>query len=134
MFACSGKYGQLKKAESGMGIEQLADHFDDYHVSYAGVAINKPTAVLFDPKGDDRSITLHPYWTPVKDRAELSEILNYMRPVYTQVYLYRVMGPGEQVFGYIFMLNVSPLIRVVDEKTLWIGNITLRNFEGAGQN
>ena len=136
IFGCvaSGKYGRLRLAGSDMTIDQLVKHWEDYHVSYAGVSVTQPNAILFDPKGDDKVITLHQYWATVKDKSELSEIIRWMGPMSSRVALYRIMGPGDQVFGYIYMSNMSPLIRVVDEKTLWIGNITLRNIEGAGQN
>ena len=136
LYGCvaSGEYGRLGLAGSDMTIEQLVTHWEDYHVSYAGVNTNKPNAILFDPKGDDKVITLHKFWTPVKDKSKLSEIMVWMPPVDPRVALYEIRGPGEQVFGYIYMFNAAPLIRVVDEKTLWIDNITLREFEGAGQN
>ena len=136
IFGCmaSGKYGRLTLAGSDMTIEQLMTQWKEYHIFYAGVSVSQPNAILFDPRGDDRVITLHEYWAPVKNRSELSEIMGWMGPVGSRAALYKIMGPGEQVFGYIYMSNMSPLIRVVDEKTLWIGNMTVRNIEGASQN
>jgi len=136
IYGCvaSGKYGRLTLAGSDMTIKQLVTHWEDYHVSYAGVNKNTANAILFDPKGDDKVITLHKFWAPVKDKSEVSEIIDWMGPVSSRAALYKIMGPGEQVFGYIYMLRASPLIKVVDERTLWIGNITLRDFKGADQN
>ncbi len=136
IFGCvaPAKYGRISKAGSGVTIAQLVTHWEQYQVSWAGVSSSQPNAILFDPKGDDRAITLHPYWAPVKDKSELSEIMGWMGPAGSRVALYEIKGPDDQVYGFIYMANVVPLIRVVDEKTLWVGNMTLRNIEGTNQN
>lgn len=135
-FGCMepGKYGRLGIAEPDMTIEQLVKHWQDYRVSYAGVNRTQPTALLFDPKGDDRVLTLHRFWGSVNSQDELSEVIQWMRPSSTRVVLYKIMGPGNQVFGYLYTFITPPTIKVVDDKTLWVGNMTLRDFEGAAQN
>lgn len=135
-FGCTapGKYGHLSMAGSDMTIEQLVKHWEDYQVSYAGVNRTQPTALLFDPKGDDLAITLHRYWASVNTKAELSEIMRWMQPPGARIVLYNILDPGDRVFGYLYMLTSPPLIKCVDDRTLCIGNITLRDFEGASQN
>ena len=74
----SGKYGRFTLAGSGMTIQQLVTHWEDYNISYAGVNKDTANAILFDPKGDDKVITLHKFWAPVKDKSELTEIIDWM--------------------------------------------------------
>ena len=130
LFGCveSGKYGRLTMAGSAMTIEQLQRHWKDYHVSYAGVDVTLPNAILFDPKNDGREITLQKYWVSVTNAEKLSEVMRWIQVWKSQPpSLYEVKGPGGQVFGYLYMLPSSPVIKVVDDKTLWIGDLSLRN-------
>ena len=46
--------------------------------------------------------------------------------------LYSVVGPGGQFFGYLYMLPSNPEIKVVNDKTLWIGNLSERRDEKMG--
>ena len=58
----------------------------------------------------------------------------WMQPSGGRIALYKILGPAQQVFGYLYILASPPEIKVVDDRTLWIGNVTLRDFEGASQN
>ena len=130
LFGCveSGNYGRLGMAGSSMTIEQLQTHWKDYTVSFAGVNVKLANAILFDPKNDGREITLQQYWVPVNSAEELSELMRWIHVFKSQPpSLYEVKGPGGQVFGYLYMLPSAPEIKVIDDKTLWIGDLSLRN-------
>lgn len=135
VFGCveSGSYGRLTMAGSDMTIEQLQKQWKDYKVSYAGVKVESVNAILFDPRNDGREITLQKYWAPIKDSGELSELLRWIHVFKAEPpSLYRVLGPGGQVFGYLYMLPSTPEIKVVDENTLWIGDLSVRTNETTG--
>ena len=123
-FGCvaSEGYGQLRLAGSEMNIEQLVKHWEEYDVFWTGVE-SQSGAVLFGLKGDNKVITLHEYWSTVKDKSQLSEVIGLLQRAGGSAALYKLMGPGNQVFGYIYKSTPSPLIRIVDEKTLYVDRI-----------
>ena len=137
LFGCveSGNYGRLTRPGSDMTIDYLQKHWQNYKVSYAGVDVGSVNAILFDPKGDGRQITLQQFWVSVNDAAKLSELVRWIHVFKIEgPSLYGVAGPGGQVFGYLYMLPSSPLIKVVDDKTLWIGNLSDRSDDNMGAN
>jgi hypothetical protein len=92
-------------------------------VNYAGVAPRTASAVLFDPKDDDMTLagTRKPWetkadakegnWVEVKrnsDAATQEEVQRLVRVIKTQRWaqfyprLYRIVGPDEKTYGYLF--------------------------------
>ena len=124
-FGCvaSEKYGQLRLAGSEMNIEQLVTHWEEYDVFWAGVE-SQSAAILFGLKGDNKVITVHEYWATVKDKSQLSGLIGLLQRAGASAALYKLIGPGDQVFGYIYKSTPSPSIRIVDEKTVWVDRIT----------
>ena len=129
----SGKYGRLRMAGPDMTIDQLLKNRQDYNVYWAGVSENNVNATLFDPKNDDSTFSLQHYWVPINDAAKLSDLVGWLNVFRVEPpSLYRVLGPGEKTFGYLYMLSSSPVIKVVDEKTLYLGNLSSRSESGSG--
>ncbi len=129
----SGKYGKFRPAGRDMTIEHLVKHWEDYNVYWAGVSVRLTNAILFDPKEDDLTFSPQRFWDPVDTEAELSEVMRWINNFGAEPpSLYRVIGPGDRTFGYLYMLPTSPLIRVVDERTLAISNISERGSIGIG--
>lgn len=135
LFGCveSGDSGRLTMTRSDITLDHLQTHWKDYKVSYAGVTADSVNAILFDPRTDGREITLQQFWVSVDDAGTLSSLISWIHIFKFQgPSLYSVVGPGGQVFGYLYMLPSSPQIKVVDEKTLWIGNLSERRDEKMG--
>ena len=135
LFGCveSGNRGRLTRPGSDMTIDHLQKHWQDYNVSYAGVNVGSVNAILFDPKSDGREITLQQFWDSVNDAGKLSDLISWIHVFKIEgPSLYGVVGPGGQVFGYLYMLPSSPQIKVVDDKTLWIGNLSERSDDKMG--
>ncbi len=123
-----GGYGTLRIAGQEMTIGRLAKDWKDYRVAYAGVRVSRPNAILFDPKNGDTTITLHEYWSPVEDQETLGDLLEWIQlfKLYGPPRLYKIMGPDSRIFGYLYTLDTGALIKVIDENTLWIDDMTLR--------
>ena len=135
LFGCvdPSKYGRIRTAGPDMTIDQLVKNQKDYDVYYAGVNVGLVNAILFDPKNDDRKITLQQYWVSANDESKLSECMRWINVFKSEPpSLYSVVGPGGNVFGYLYMLPSSPVIKVVDDKTLWIGDLSDRTSENLG--
>ena len=123
-----GPYGKLR-ITVGKGqnvtIEELEETWRNYHVYYAGVRIASPSAVVFDIRGDDRTITYHEWWTEVRDGEDLSDLIKGLRLDEYPPRLWQVSGPENQLYGYMYTARTHALIKVVDPKTLWIDEMTL---------
>ena len=135
LFGCveSENRGRLTMTGSGMTLDHLQKSWKDYNVSYAGVNVESVNAILFAPKSDGREITLQQFWVSVDDAAVLSDLISWIHVFkYDGPSLYSVVGPGGQFFGYLYMLPSNPEIKVVNDKTLWIGNLSERRDEKMG--
>ena len=135
LFGCveSENRGSLTMTGSDMTLNHLLKNWKDYNVSYAGVTEDSVNAILFDPKSDGRKITLQPFWVPVDDAGKLSDLISWIHVFkYEGPSLYSVVGPGGQVFGYLYMLPSRPDIKVVDHNPLFIGNLSERKDDQMG--
>ena len=118
------EYGKLwvgPASKERLTPNQLYEQWENYHIYYAGVSISQPTAILFDPKDDKRKIETHEYWAPVKKREELWDLIGHIQ---TSQYQYPVMksilGPGNAFYGYLYTNWTHVVLKVIDQKTLWI--------------
>ena len=132
-FAWFNNYGKIRlqpwRGEK-MTVEKLKERWQDYRVYYAGLDIDKPGAIMFDPKNDERELVLHKWWDPVKDRDELEEIIQWADTSYSHYYpaVWRILGPDDQFYGYLFTAHHHVLIRVVNDKTMWLDEMVLPPF------
>ena len=118
------KYGRLwveTPSKKRATLNQLYEQWENYRIYYAGPSISQPTAILFDPKDDKRKIETHEYWAPVKKREELWDLIGHIQ---TSQYQYPVMksilGPGNAFYGYLYTNWTHVVLKVIDQKTLWI--------------
>jgi len=118
-------YGKVRlSSEKGddMTIQKLRENWNDYHVSYAGIAPNNPAAIMFDPKDDGQNL-VGDRWIRVEDGETISEIISWLR-TYTQFHprLHVILGPDNQPFGYLFYPWASGdvVAKVIDDSTLYV--------------
>jgi hypothetical protein len=121
--ACSS-YGRLAH-QPAVSAEDLFQMREEYEVYFAGVSTHRPSAVLFDPKDDDRVMTVHPWWIKMEDPAMLREILEWMvADVQIEPVVWRILGSDGAFYGYLYTAWNHALLRAVDEKTLWIDDMS----------
>ena len=125
-------YGKLRLQygpDEKMTIQRLEERWQDYDVYYAGVHVQLPSAVIFDPKDDDRKLITHERWVHIEDREELAEVLLWLwgdetSPEFSPQ-LWKILGPDDQLYGYMYTPWDHANIKMVDEKTLWVDDIPL---------
>ena len=74
------EYGSIRDASRAKDMpttKELIEKWQDYHLFYAWAPLENPSAVLFDPKMDDRRL-LHEKWVAVKDQAELISLIGWI--------------------------------------------------------
>ena len=125
MSGCSG-YGKLR-SQSGYRddttIENLKENWQDYAVYYAGYAVNNPSGIMFDPKNDDKTLMPSERWTKLDDKESVIEVISWIRLQDSSDYyprLYKILGPDDQFYGYLYSAWDHLLTKVADEKRLWV--------------
>lgn len=128
-----GPYGKLRVQPRGadkVTVEMLEERWEDYDVYFAGPWIGRPSAVMFDPKQDDRKLVPHKWWVPVKTKEDLLEVVRGIEVGQVDFWpiVWRILGPDDHLYGYMYTAWHHVLIKVVDNKTLWVDDIPLPRF------
>ena len=121
MSGCSG-YGKLRSHsgyEDKVTIEGLKENWNDYTIYYAELYVGKPAALMFDPKDDGKTLT-GDKWTKVEDQETLSDIISRMERARYGPRLYRILGPDDQFYGYLFSFRHRVVTKAVDDSTLYV--------------
>ena len=138
LTGCSGKSGKIttqSESDSKLTQQELIDNWSDYTISL------RSTAVVFDPKSDDRSILLSGHWGTVKDQKSWTEIVEAntdsdgeIRPLwaeYPMTGVREIWGPDNNLYGFMIHQQQDLVnVRMVEENTmrLWYN----RALYGAG--
>jgi hypothetical protein len=114
--------------DSRMTINKLKEAWREYHVFYSGVKPHMSNGILFDPKHDDR--VMRPdglLWVEVNDEETMNELIRWTAGFDKyRAGLFRIIGPNEQFFGYIWYTDIyhTTTAKVIDDNTLSVYNIT----------
>lgn len=125
--AWSWNYGRLSASSyvgKSMTISQLYENWDNYHIYYAGPSLAWATAIMFDPKDDKRKVVTHKWWEAVKDREMLFDLVGMLEGNVAEPSMLKVVGPDDRLYGYIYTPYNHAYIKKIDEKTLWIDEMT----------
>jgi len=123
-------YGKLRRQsrdEKSVTIQYLKENWNDYITYYAGyygsISIKHPSAVMFDPRNDSKGL-VGDKWTMVKDKQTLSELISSIQSqesvggFYPR--LWRILGPDEQLYGFLFTAWDHVVTKVIDYKMMWV--------------
>ncbi|MGD2125352.1 MAG: hypothetical protein PVG99_04685 [Desulfobacteraceae bacterium] len=129
-FGCA-RYGKLR-LQSGPGqrmtIHTLKENWQNYNVLYAGLNVNHPSAVIFDRK-DDNTALVGDRWLKVEDKQTLSNIVDYIQTEVSRSNYYprlwKVLGPEDQMYAYMFSSWDRAVMKVVNDNTLYVNDIPL---------
>ena len=139
---CSGNYGNFKRktgSESNATKRELIDNWSDYDIwlhYHSGYTPPRLTIIIFDPKNDDRKISVGTNWRMVKNQEMWTEIVetntasdgeftlvwdNYGHDYSTGVQ--EILGFDNLLYGFIIHQQYTvSLLRVeqIDENTIRI--------------
>ncbi|MGD8984842.1 MAG: hypothetical protein PVI53_12505 [Desulfobacteraceae bacterium] len=124
-FATKNRYGRVTVERNMPTIEQLSKNWENYYVyaSYLSATQSRPYAIMFDPKDDDRKLKVHESWSRVKDKKQLLTLIAMLRTSQFLVDMWVIHGPDKRTYGYMYTSCQDVIIRVVDEKTLWLDRL-----------
>jgi len=118
LFGCAG-IAKLKPEERGAQasiIQDLLAKWQSYTIYAAVWPGDKPVALLFELKSDDRVIVADG-WTKVDSYADVA---NWIRGLQAgqSPRLFQVLGPDGQLFGYLYAAVPGVQTQVIDARTL----------------
>ena len=130
-FGCaSGRYGRLDTVDRAdpVTVEMLVQQWESYDVYYTGLHAGHPSAVLFERKDDDMGF-LTGRWSTVKSKDLLDDLVDSIRKQlpFAGYYprLWKLFGPDGHLYGYMFTSWDHAVMKVVDEKTMFVNDIPL---------
>jgi len=122
---CSGfaKIRSIPGYEQQVGFKELEKNWKSYDILYTGLSDNRPEAVLFITKAEDRFIEAKT-WKRITDQESLSKVIDLIRlgSRYSPG-LWKIQGPDDNAFGYVFSGRRDITIKMVDKNTLKINRL-----------
>lgn len=107
-------------------LSELLENWQDYTISYDGMYGGLPPLIMFDPKDDDKTMQNN-MWPKVTDLETLKYLIGIIRIDHAR--LYKVFGPNDQFYGYMFYACCYPTIEVMDDKTLFVHDMSLISYD-----
>ncbi len=121
-------HGKLRaQSEPGQRetLDELKEDWREFSIYRAGLYATLPSAIMFDPKDDDKTV-VGEGWVKVEDKKTLLELMSSIQyNSFSFPRLQRILGPDDQFYGYFLSAWNHAYIKVIDDKTLWIEDIPL---------
>jgi hypothetical protein len=130
---CSN-YGVLRPAGNEMTIETLVNNWKDYEVSWTGLFLGEPTALMFDAKGDNKKLGGEIWYKGESKEALLAFVSSMQANQLFYPFLWRILGPDGQFYGYLYSGWRRGVVKPMDDATVWVYGIppNLRGEETVG--
>jgi hypothetical protein len=135
-FSCShtknfGKLRMQPATGKEVTLGKLWDDWTEFDIFFTGLHENHPTAIVFDPIEDDKTLTGEP-WTQIRDQYDLWDRFRWMDRAffYNDFVLYEILDADNQLYGYIYTSTASVWVKKIDEKTMWVGNWAPNRYIG----
>jgi len=136
LVGCAGglNYGNLRPADQPgePRIENLRQNWSEYTIYYAGLRAGESTdhasAVMFDPKNDDKTLKVS-RWAKVEDEETLAKLIYELqhqpRAGGYYVKLWKLWGPEGQLYGYVYTPWHHVIARVTEPGTMYVFDLPL---------
>ena len=126
LYSCSdlSNYGALGPT-GGSGDVSIADlkaGWEDYDIYYNTWYTATPSAMMFDPRDNDTTLT-GKSWTRVTEQAAFFELLNKVARSYELTQVWAIVGPEKQLLGYMITPTTQLYIKNVDQNTYYVSNL-----------
>ena len=109
-------------------VQGLVKDWQDYTIYFTGHGSGHPSAVLFEPKDDDRVIIADRWWKveqyelliDLVDRIQRQLPIGYYYPR-----LLELLGPDNHRYGYVFTSWDHVVAKCIDDRTVVIYDLPL---------
>jgi hypothetical protein len=126
IMGCSGTNGKIVKqtgTEDKMTLAELRENWEEYTIYYSYRWDSRPSAIMFDPKNNDKKL-VGDSWYKIEDQEALSETIRTIQQQYDYAKVEIIEGPDNKFFGYMYYpywLHIP--VKIVDERTLYVGTL-----------
>jgi len=87
------------------------------------LSVGTAAGIIFDPKNDDKTLT-GDKWIKIEDQEILSALIGWIQPyIQFDPRLWRIVGPDDQFYGYLFFALGHVVIKSVDDTTMYVYNL-----------
>ncbi len=117
-------YGKLRvqyRSDTSAAMKHIMENYDQYIIHANEWPAGEVCAIVFDPKGDDKTIE-NDGWTEVTSQEQLSKLVTLSkRNIYRQ--FFKIFGPNEDFYGYLLGGPQYVWIETVDANTLKLHSV-----------
>ena len=114
-------YGTISPTQAqDVTIDTLTKNWMNYTVYWTGLNTGEPTGIMFDPKGDGKALTGE-HWYKVESQESLLKMIGWLKfNTLYYPYVWKVVGPDGQFYGYVYTGYTHFAMKVVDQKTMLV--------------
>jgi len=106
-----------------MTVVELRENLKEYTVYYSNRWNSRPSAIMFDPKNDDKKL-VGDSWYKIEDQETLSKTIRKIQQKYNYARVEIIKGPDNQVFGYMYYPHWLYIpVKKVGERTLYVSTL-----------
>ena len=130
IYGCASYGGARSQMVYGnrITVQGLVKDWQDYTVYFTGHGRGHPSAVLFEPKDDDRVILADRWWK-VETYEILTDLVDSIQRQLPIAYYYprllELLGPDNHRYGYVFTSWDHVVAKLIDDRTLVVYDLPL---------
>ncbi len=119
--ASQGRLRVQTTSDTATAMKDIIENHDKYIIHANEWPAGEVSAMVFDPKGDNRTIE-NDGWTKVTSKEQLSKLIERSRRlIYRQ--FFKIHGPDGQLYGYLLGGSEYVWIQTIDDSTLKLNSI-----------
>jgi hypothetical protein len=129
-YGCAS-YGTVRSQmvyDNRITVQGLLKDWQNYNIYFTGHGRGHPSAVLFEPKDDDRGVIADRWWKVEKYEilTDLVDSIQRQLPIaYYYPRLLELVGPDNNRYGYVFTSWDHVVAKLVDDRTMVIYDLPL---------
>ena len=111
-----------------ISVQGLVKDWQNYNIYFTGHGRGHPSAVLFEPKDDDRAIIADRWWKveTYEVLADLVDSIQRQLPIgFYYPRLLELVGPDNHRYGYVFTSWDHVVVKLTDDRTMVVYDLPL---------
>jgi len=130
LYGCAS-YGNVRSPMiygNRITVQDLVKDWQNYTLYFTGHGRGHPSAVLFEPKNDDRVIIADRWWK-VENYEILTDLVDSIQRQLPIAYYYprllELLGPDNHRYGYVFTSWDHVVAKLIDDRTMVVYDLPL---------
>ena len=124
-----GRLRVQSRSNTTVAMKDIQENHDKYVIHANEWPAGEVSAIVFDPKDDNRTIE-NDGWTKVTSKEQLSKLIDRSkRNIYRQ--FFKIYGPNEEFYGYLLGGERYVWIQTIDANTLKVSSTNWSPVRGS---